>query len=89
MQQRPDTLIEYPCEFPIKAMGLASDDFDALVVSLIRPYVSDLSEAAVQIKHSSNGKYLSVTVTFTARNREQLDAIYLALTGHKRILMVF
>ncbi|MBI3771923.1 MAG: DUF493 domain-containing protein [Gammaproteobacteria bacterium] len=89
MQQRPDTLLEFPCEFPIKAMGLASADFDALVVSLIRQYVTDLSEAAVQTKASTNGKYLSVTVTFTARSREQLDAIYLALTAHERILMVF
>lgn len=89
MQQRPDTLLEFPCDFPIKAMGLASVDFDALVVSLIRPHVEDLSEGAVKCKPSANGKYLSVTVTFTARSREQLDAIYHALTAHERILMVF
>lgn len=89
MQQRPDTLLEFPCEFPIKAMGLNSADFDALVVGLIRPHVEDLSEGAVKCKPSVNGKYLSVTVTFAARSREQLDAIYRDLTAHERILMVF
>lgn len=89
MQERPDTLFNFPCDFRIKVMGLAAPDFDALVVSLVRPQVEDLSEGAVTCKPSANGKYVSVTVTFTARSREQLDAIYRALTAHERILMVF
>ncbi|MFC1748149.1 YbeD family protein [Pseudomonadota bacterium] len=78
--------MEFPCQFPIKAMGLASDDFDALVVELILRHVDKLNEGAVKTKNSSSGKYTSVTVTFEATSQEQLDKVYLELTGHERVL---
>lgn len=86
-QERPDTLMEFPCTFAIKAMGLAAEDFDALVFSLVRQHVPDLAEGAVRSKPSAAGKYVSVTVTFTATSREQLDDIYRTVSGHERVLM--
>ena len=87
MNTQDTQLMEFPCQFAIKAMGLATDDFDALVVSLVREHVADLNEGAVSSKPSANGKYLSVTVTFTAESREQLDNIYRCVTAHERVLM--
>jgi putative lipoic acid-binding regulatory protein len=87
MARRDDQLLEFPCSFAIKAMGLAEDDFDALVVSLVRQHVDDLGGEAVSSKPSSAGKYLSVTVTIEAQNREQLDNIYRSLHAHERVLM--
>jgi len=87
MARHDDQLMEFPCSFAIKAMGLATDDFDALVVSLIRPYVKDLNEGAVSTKPSGKGKYISVTVTFQAESREQLDNIYRSVSCHERVLM--
>ncbi len=87
MARQDDQLMEFPCSFAIKAMGLATDDFDALVVSLIRPHVKDLNEGAVSSKPSKGGKYTSVTVTFEAESREQLDNIYRSVSGHERVLM--
>lgn len=83
-----DELFNFPCQFPIKVMGLAQEDFDVLVVSIIRRHCQDLTENAVQTRTSQGGKYLSVTVTFTAQNRMQLDALYTELSQHERILMV-
>ena len=80
-------LMEFPCTFAIKAMGLAEDDFDALVVSLVTEHVTDLKEGAVSVKPSAGGKYLSVTVTFEAESREQLDNLYRSVTAHERVLM--
>jgi putative lipoic acid-binding regulatory protein len=87
MARQDEQLMEFPCDFAIKAMGLATDDFDALVVSLIRPHVSDLKEGAVRTRPSKAGKYISVTVTFQAESREQLDNIYRSVTAHERVLM--
>lgn len=83
-QQSP---IDFPCLFPIKAMGLSADDFDALVVSIVSRHGATIAEGAVSSRPSSNGKYLSVTVTITAENQQQLDAIYRDLTAHERVLM--
>jgi hypothetical protein len=84
-----ESLLRFPCAFPIKALGVAGADFDALVVGLIRPFAPDLGEGAVQTRLSANGRYMSVTVTVQAQSRGQLDSIYTALTGHQRVLMAF
>lgn len=84
-----DSAFTFPCPFPIKVMGVASDDFDALVVTLIRRHAPDLLEDAVRTRLSRQGKYMSVTVTLQAQSRVQLDAIYRELTGDKRVLMAF
>lgn len=82
-----ESLLKFPCEFPIKAMGEAVEDFDVLVVSLIRRHCPDLSEGSVKSRSSKGGRYLSVTVTIQAQSQEQLDRIYMDLTAEKRILM--
>ncbi|WP_457669689.1 HP0495 family protein [Thiolapillus sp.] len=77
----------FPCHFRIKAMGLDEDDFDALVVQIVRRHCPDISEGAVSLKPSKNGKYVSVTVDIEAQSRAHLDAIYDDLTAHDRVLM--
>lgn len=83
-----ETLLEFPCEFPIKVIGKAGCDLDALVFSLVRPHVPDLGEGAIRNRMSRQGRYQAVTVTIQAKSRAQLDAIYLALTANDDILMV-
>jgi len=81
------TLLEFPCDFPIKAMGKTENDFDALVVEIVRKHCPDLLEGAVKSRLSKAGNYVSVTVTIQARSRRQLDKIYLDLTAHEKVLM--
>ena len=87
MSDESETLLEFPCEYSVKAMGLATSDFDALVFDIVRRQVPGLGEGAVRTRASSGGKYLSVTVTFQATSKPQLDAIYQALTDHDQVLM--
>jgi putative lipoic acid-binding regulatory protein len=82
-----ETLLEFPCQFPIKAMGKAEDDFEALVITLVRKHAPDLAENAIKTRDSQGGKYLSVTVTVTATSRDQLDNIYRELTACEQVLM--
>ncbi len=80
-----ETLLEFPCDFGIKVMGLTGDDFVALVLSLIQPQVENLDASRVQTKQSKNGKYTSVTVPIWATSKAQLDTIYEALHAHERV----
>ena len=82
-----ETLLEFPCDFPIKAMGLADGTFDARVVEIINRHVADLPEGAVTRRHSAGGKYIAVTVTIRATSRQQLDDIYRELTACEEVLM--
>lgn len=83
------SLLSFPCDFPIKVMGHTADDFDALVVGLVRKHSPDLLEGAVRTRLSRQGKFISITVTVQAQSRAQLDAIYMELTAHERVLMAF
>lgn len=82
-----DSALEFPCEFPIKAMGRADDNFDAVVVGIIRKHAPDFSDSTVKSRLSKGGNYVSVTVTINARSREQLDNIYLDLTANDLVLV--
>ena len=82
-----ETLLEFPCEFPIKIMGRESSDFHTLARSLVEKHTGPLADDAVASSLSRNGNFVSVTVTVTAQNQEQLDAIYRELTAHDEVLM--
>ena len=84
---RNESLLKFPCEFPVKALGQHRTEFDLLVVEIIRRHVSEISEGAVKSRLSSGGKYISVTVTIRAQSQQQLDAIYQDLTNCTDILM--
>lgn len=87
MNSDEETLLEFPCDFPIKAMGRAEPGFDSLVVELVRKHAPDLQEGAVSSRTSKGGKWVSVTVTLRAESKSQVDAIYLDLTAHEKVVM--
>lgn len=87
MSDNTETLLEFPCQFPIKAMGRDDGRFESLVVEIVRKHAPDLCDEAVQCRASKAGNYLSVTVTVSATSREQLDNIYLELTACEHVLM--
>lgn len=80
--------LTFPCDFPLKIMGRAAPDFDALVVAIVLRHVGSVREGAVSVRESRGGNYLAVTVTVQAESQDQLDALYRELSGHERILMV-
>ncbi|MBI4192107.1 MAG: DUF493 domain-containing protein [Betaproteobacteria bacterium] len=85
----PDpSLIEYPCEFPIKIMGHTRAGFAQAVLEVVRRHVPDFDGATLEMKTSKHGKYLSVTCTINATSREQLDALYQELCDHPMVVMV-
>jgi uncharacterized protein len=82
-----ETLLTFPCQFPIKVMGKSNLEFDLLVIEIVRRHVPDLQEQAVTTRSSKDANYLAVTVTIQATSKAQLDAIYHDLSGHPQVLM--
>jgi hypothetical protein len=81
-----ETLLKFPCTFPIKAMGAADSEIEAVVVGIVNRHVPDLREGAVRSRPSSGGKWLAVTVEIEATSKAQLDAIYRELTAHELVV---
>lgn len=82
-----ETLLQFPCEFPIKVMGKAGLEFEASVLQIFRKHVPDLGEAAINVRLSKDNNFASITVTIIATSKKQLDAIYLELTAHEDVIM--
>lgn len=82
-----ETLFEFPCEFPIKIMGKASDIFEAEIAKIIRKHITDLADSAIKRRESAKSNYIALTVTITATSRAQLDAIYMDLTASEHVIM--
>jgi len=87
IEQSDDTLLEFPCEFRVKAMGLVADDFEQLVFNIVQQHCPSASQDQLRSRMGKSGKYVSVTITIQASNKPQLDAIYMALNDHERIAM--
>ena len=85
---RADSLIEYPCDFPIKVMGRRVDDFAQTVVSIVQKHAPDFDPSSLQMRPSRQGNYLGLTVTLHATSRAQLDALYTELSGHPLVAVV-
>lgn len=82
-----ETLLEFPCEFPIKAFGLTGEVLEVAVLEIVNRHVEDLSEGAVKMNASKNAKYTSITVTITATSKRQIDSIYIDLTDCEHVVM--
>lgn len=80
--ENQDTLLEFPCDFPIKIMGIAQDDFAQRMVEIVLRHAPDFDAARVEMRTSSGGKYLSVTCTVRATSKPQLDDLYRELSAH-------
>jgi putative lipoic acid-binding regulatory protein len=85
---RQESLIEYPSRFPIKVMGAKVDGFVHAVTAIAVEFDPTFDASTVELRSSSQGNYLGVTITVTATSREQLDALYRALTSHPLVKVV-
>ncbi len=83
-----DTLLTFPTDFPIKIMGAAVEGFAQTMVAVVLEHAPDFDPATLEQRHSKDGNYLSVTATIRATSREQLDALYRALTSHPMVKIV-
>ena len=86
-QDSQESYMEFPCQFPIKAMGLATDGLHLHVFDIVKRHAPDTDHNAIAQRASKNGKYISVTITIEATSREQLDAIYQDLTASEQVMM--
>ena len=86
--QQAETLLEFPCPFPIKIMGLANAALAQTVLDVVLRHAPDYDGATMEMRTSSGGKYLSLTCTINATSKTQLDALYRELSSHPLIKVV-
>ena len=83
-----ESLIEYPCDFPIKVMGRRVDGFAQAIAEVVRRHDAGFDPSTMGLRASSGGNYLGLTVVVRATSREQLDALYRELSSHPMVSYV-
>jgi uncharacterized protein len=83
-----ESLIEYPCAFPIKVFGQTQQGFLQAVTETVLQHDPAFTAAGITMRNSKSAKYTSLTCTVNATSREQLDAIYRSLCDHPLVVMV-
>ena len=83
-----ETLIEFPCDFPIKVMGETHADFTSEIINTIQMIIPSFDVSKIEMRGSSGGKYISLTCTVYVTSKPQLDDIYRALSSHKMVKVV-
>jgi len=82
-----EDLFDFPCKFPIKAMGHNQDGFETLVRDIVLNHAVLFADSAIVTNASGAGKYLSVTIHIEAQSRAQLDRIYRDLSDCGQVLV--
>ncbi|HEV7816361.1 MAG TPA: DUF493 family protein [Janthinobacterium sp.] len=85
---RSESLIEYPSDFPIKVMGPTHVDFAPAILQVVMGFDPTFHEGRMETRPSGKGNYTGLTVVVRATSREQLDALYTALSGHPMVKIV-
>ncbi len=88
MTTEKTTLLEFPCDFPLKIMGKSAPEFAQTVAEVVQQFAPDFDPATMEMRPSSTGKYIGLTCTIVATSQEQLDNVYRALTGHPLVSVV-
>lgn len=80
--------IDFPCQYPIKVIGVAGDGFTEMVLEIVERHAPGVDASSVEIMDSKNGRFLSVRLIMTATGSEQLQALHLELKATGRVHMV-
>lgn len=80
--------IEFPCEYPIKVIGTAGDDFAEVICEIVERHAPGVDTTTIDVKDSKNGRFLSLRLVITATGQEQLEALHRDLKATGRVHMV-
>lgn len=83
-----ESLLAFPCAFPIKVLGRASDALAQEVLAIVLRHAPDFKAATMEMRSSSGRRYVGLTCTIQATSQQQLDALYRELTGHPLVAIV-
>ncbi|MBU6467567.1 MAG: DUF493 domain-containing protein [Betaproteobacteria bacterium] len=86
--EEAEDIFDFPCDFPIKAMGKTIDGFAQTILEIVLKHAPDFNAGTMEMRTSRAGNYLSVTCTIRAVSREQLDNLYRELSAHPLVVMV-
>ena len=83
----PESLFEFPCRFPVKVMGRHASGFAELARAIVEQHAGPIEDGDVSERASRGGNFVALTFIIEAHSKNQLDALYEALSANRKILV--
>ncbi len=85
---RIEKLLEFPTDFPLKVMGRRVDGFAQEIASLVGALLPGFDPGTIELRASSGGAWLSLTLQLRVESRAQLESVYRAVAAHPSVRIV-
>lgn len=82
------TLIEFPCDFTLKIIGVSSVSFVSDISQIILKHFPGTPASAISEKRSQHNNYSAINALIKATDQASLDALYQELTAFPGVKMV-
>ena len=83
-----DDTISFPCVYPIKVIGVDTDQFATQVLEINAAHDTTVDSSKVSEKTSQFGKYRSLTIELFATGEPHIRTIFEALRGLPQVKLV-
>lgn len=86
--KKTDSLMTFPCDFPIKIIGNNNDTFMKEIIELVRKHYPNTEDKSIRSQASKEGNFLAISILLHVLDQTTLDALYADLSKHPEIKMV-
>ncbi|WP_251978296.1 HP0495 family protein [Salinicola avicenniae] len=84
----PRPKVEFPCDYPIRIVGDAAEDFVAVASQIVERHAPGFDPSTIKLSDSRNGRFQSMRVVIHATGEAQLDSLFRELKATGRVHMV-
>ncbi len=78
----------FPCDYPIKVIGVATSDFKQFVTQVVKQHFPDFDEATISVRESEHSNYQSIAITILIQEESQIYPLFLELKADDRVKLV-
>lgn len=79
MQTKFDQLLDFPCDFTFKVMGLATDTLQDEILAVIQQHAP--GDYRPRQRPSSKGNYTSISVSVVVTDKDHVERLYRELSA--------
>lgn len=81
MDTKFDEILDFPCDFGFRVMGLAQDQLPDLINQVLELHAPGNYKQLPNIRASSSGKYHSVSYTVRVTDKDHIELLYKELSA--------
>ncbi|MCH8492251.1 DUF493 family protein YbeD [Aliidiomarina sp.] len=79
MNTKFDELLDFPCDFTFRVMGVASNSLADEIIAVVQQHAP--GDYSPEVRPSSKGNYHSVSVSVVVTSKQHVETLYRSLSA--------